>query len=704
MNESNLLKKRMMKLASNWWWTWHPEAIDVWRSIDSHLWRESRHSPSAFLKNLGEDRLKKLSQDPSIRISVHRALSELNRYLDCQNCWGSKNAGPLASRPVVYFCAEFGIHESIPLYSGGLGILAGDHLKSASDLGISMIGVSIFYREGYFRQKISPTGEQIADHERFNPEDFSLVRVMGKNGQPLTIDLPIQGEYVSIGAWTVNLGRVPLYFLDIESAVHKIGIQELGLRLYGGDESVRLSQEIILGIGGMRLLLALGISPGVIHLNEGHCAFAPLEYAQYLMVKHGISFHQAINQARSRTVFTTHTPVPAGHDCFQSDLIGHMLWQYMKSLNITHEQFMDLGRIHEGHRHESFCMAVLALKTASKSNAVSSIHGKVSRQMWQKLWPTRSPQEIPIGHITNGINVLGWLSPIMKQFFHRYFPPDWEQRIGEEAVWSHIHYIPDEELWNTILLLKTGLLEFLPKVPHRAYPKDIVLDPHALTIGFARRFTGYKRPGLLLDDPDRLWKILSDSNRPVQIIFSGKAHPKDENGKNLVKKVFQFATEPRFPGKVAFIEDYDINVGRHLVQGVDLWLNTPEEGREACGTSGMKVALNGGLNLSILDGWWPEGYDGSNGFGIYGSRNENTKMRDDHDREAIFKVLEEKVIPLYYDQNAEGVPLRWIRKVKQAMSTLGWRFSSDRMVVDYVTHCYSPAAGILTCQMNIPFI
>jgi starch phosphorylase len=411
-----------------------------------------------------------------------------------------------------------------------------------------------------------------------------------------------------------------------------------------------------------------------------------------------------MSQAGSRTVFTTHTPVPAGHDYFSSDLIGRLLGRYRESLGISHEQFMDLGRVHEGNRNEQFSMTVLALKMAGRSNAVSFIHGKVSREMWHELWPSRPTKEVPIGHITNGINVLGWLSPIMRQLFQQYFPPDWEQRIGEEEIWSYIYSIPDEELWNTLLILKTRLLEFLPRAPHPTHPQGITLDPRVLTIGFARRFTGYKRPTLLLEDSDRLWNILSNPEQPVQIIFSGKAHPKDEIGKDMIKKIYQFVTEPRVAGKAAYIQDYDINVGRHLVQGVDLWLSNPRAGREACGTSGMKVALNGGLNLSILDGWWPEGYDGLNGFAAYGSRNEDSRQQDAHDRETIFRAIEEEVIPLYYDQNEEGVPLKWVRRMKQAMSTLGWKFSSDRMVKDYVRHCYTAAAGILTSQMDVPFI
>jgi starch phosphorylase len=704
MNESERLKQRMLELARNLWWTWHPEALDVWRSIDAGLWRESRHSPVVFMKRLGKERLEEACKDPSLCIRIHRVFSDLDRYMESASTWGCLHAGPLRARPVTYFCAEFGIHESLPLYSGGLGVLAGDHLKSASDLGIPMIGVSLFYREGYFRQRLSEAGEQISDYELFDPEDLPLVRVKDRDGNPLTIDLPIQGDRVQIGAWTAALGRVPLFFLDMEKAFREMGIQELGRRLYGGDEAVRLSQEIILGIGGMKLLLSLGIKPGVIHLNEGHCAFAPLEYARRLTEEHGISFDSALKQAGSRTLFTTHTSVPAGHDRFASSLIDRMLWQYRGSLGLGHEEFMDLGRVYPGNSDDPFCMTVLALKTASKSNAVSSIHGKVSREMWRDLWPDRSPQQIPIGHITNGINVLGWLAPSMKQLFHQYFPPDWESRIGEENTWLHIYSIPDEELWNVIVFLKTRQFKFLPGAPHRAHPKASLSDPRALTIGFARRFAGYKRACLLLDDPERLWRLLSDSDRPVQIAFSGKAHPRDDIGKALVRKVYQFVTEPRVAGKAVFIEDYDINVCRHLVQGIDLWLNTPRQGYEACGTSGMKVALNGGLNLSILDGWWPEGYTGNNGFAIRGSRNENNGIRDERDREAVFEALEKEVIPLYYKQDEDGLPRDWVRRIKQAMCTLGWRFSSDRMVRDYTDHCYRPAAGISTCEMNIPFV
>lgn len=704
MEKEERLRQRMLQLARNLWWTWHPEAIEVWRGIDPELWRECRHSPISFIKLLGAKRLQELCSDVELCMKVNKIFSDLDRYLKSASTYGILNMGPLRSRPVVYFCAEFGIHESLPLYSGGLGVLAGDHLKSASDLGIPMVGISLFYREGYFRQRISETGEQLADYELFDPEDLPLVRVKDMDGRPLTIDLAIQGDTVQIGAWTAQLGRVRLLFLDMESASRKMGFQELGLRLYGGDMAVRLSQELILGIGGMRLLLRLGIAPGVIHLNEGHTAFAPLEYARYLKEKHGIPFMDALGQARSRTVFTTHTPDPAGHDNFSSDLIGQMTWQYRESLGLTHEEFMDLGRLGPGRADAPFCMTVCALKTASRSNAVSSIHGKVSRKMWRDLWPGRSQDQIYIGHITNGINVLGWLAPAMKQLFYQYFPPDWERKIGKKEVWQHIYSIPDEELWNTSFLLKTKLLNFLPRSPHRAHPKTIELDPSALTIGFARRFAAYKRMTLLLDDPERLLKMVSDPTRPVQIIFSGKSHPRDERGKNLLKKVYQFVTDPRFGGKILFIEDYDMNVCRHMVQGVDLWLNTPRQGHEACGTSGMKVALNGGLNLSILDGWWPEGYDGTNGFAVKGSRNENDQVRDDIDREDVFRVLEEEIIPLYYEQDEEGIPHAWICRMKQAMFTLGWRFSSDRMVLDYSSHCYIPLAGISTCQMNAPFV
>jgi starch phosphorylase len=704
MHTAKQLEQKMLELAHNLWWTWHPEALEVWRGIDPELWRRCRHSPISFIKNLNKKRIESLCSDLELCIKINKIFSDLERYLKTTPVCGGLHVRPLQFRPVAYFCAEFGIHESLPLYSGGLGVLAGDHLKSASDLGIPMVGVSLFYRQGYFRQRISETGEQIADQELIDPEDLPLTRVIDQQGQPLSVKLPIQGDIVEIGAWAARLGRVQLFFLDIETAFRKMGFQELGLRLYGGDEAVRLAQEMILGIGGMKLLLRLGITPGVIHLNEGHSAFAAIEYARHLKAQHGLDFSDALRQAGSRTVFTTHTPVAAGHDRFSSELIGRMTWQYQQTIGLDHNTFMDLGRIHMSDSEEPFCMTVLALKTASRNNAVSSIHGKVSRRLWRHFWSGRSIEQVSIGHITNGINVLGWLAPAMKQLFHQYFPPDWEQKIGQEEVWHYIHSIPDEELWNISFLLKTRLLGFLPRSPHRALPADAVIEPHALTIGCARRFADYKRITLLLDDPDRLHKIVTDPLRPVQIIFSGKAHPRDKEGQRLIAEVYSAATDPRFAGKLIFVEDYDMNVGRHLVQGVDLWLNIPRAGFEACGTSGMKVALNGGLNLSILDGWWPEGYDGSNGFGVSGSRNEDNAIRDQQDREAVFDVLEKEVIPLYYRQDGNGIPHEWIRRMKEAMYTLGWRFSSDRMVLDYTENCYIPLAGISTCQMNAPFV
>jgi glycogen phosphorylase len=708
MDGTALLEERLLALARNLWWTWNPEAVEVWRGLDPELWRECRHSPIVFMRRLGRERLARVSEDPGFRIRVHRVSSELNRYLKRTNTWGSSNAGPLRARPVVYFSAEVGIHESLPLYSGGLGVLAGDHLKSASDLGIPMIGMTLFYRQGYFRQRIGEDGEQFADYEEIDPQDLPLVRVTDRDGRPLTVEVPIQGTPVKVGAWTARLGLVPLYFLDMEEAFRSTGFQELGLRLYGGGEAVRLSQEIVLGIGGMRLLLALGIRPGVLHLNEGHCAFAPLEYARHLQAEHGIDFASAWRQAGSRTVFTTHTPVAAGHDRFSGELMEQLLRSYRQELGIGQEEFLAMGRIDPANRQESFCMTTLALKAASRSNAVSSIHGKVSREMWRDLTSAGPRQQIPIGHITNGINVLGWLSPVMKELFHRYFPPNWQQHIGKEDVWLHIHSIPDEELWYTVLLMKTRMVCFLPREPQRACPREARLNPRALTIGFARRFAGYKRATLLLADPERLQRLVTNPEQPVQIIFAGKAHPRDESGRAMVMDVHRAVTDPRYEGRLVFIEDYDMNVCRHLVQGVDLWLNTPSQGQEACGTSGMKVALNGGLNLSILDGWWPEGYDGENGFAIRGSRNKDPEIRDALDREAVFRTLEEEVAPLYYRQEktgeSNGVPHGWVRMLKQAMCTLGWRFSADRMVKDYTLRCYQPVAGISTAEMNVPFV
>lgn len=704
MNEPKTMKQLLLKLAQNLWWTWHPEIIEIWREIDPQLWRECRHSPILFINSLSDHQLQQLSKDASLKIKIHRAFSELTRYMESTSTWASNQAAPLKARPVVYLSAEIGIHESFPLYSGGLGVLAGDHLKSASDLGVPMVGVSLFYRDGYFRQKISETGDQTVDYENTNPENLPLQKVLDMEGNPLIIELPIQGGNVRFGAWKAQLGRIQLFFLDTEEAFRKIGLQDLGSRLYGGEKSVRLSQEMLLGIGGMRLVLSLGINPGVIHINEGHSAFAPLEYTRHLMRTHDISFEKAIKQAGSQSVFTTHTPVPAGHDSFPSDLMEKMAGKYRDSLGLSPNQFMDMGRVHPGDNGEPFNMTAFALRTASKSNAVSFKHGKLTRRMWNVLWPDYPHTHVPIGHITNGISVLGWLSPAMKNLFHRYCPAQWEKRIGEREIWDNISSIPDEELWDTILLLKNKLIRFLPRHPYRAHPREYNFDPQTLTLGFARRFTEYKRAALLMDDPERLLSLLNHPQHPLQMVFSGKAHPHDEVGKGLIKKVCQFAQDPRVQGRIVFIEDYDMNVARHMVEGVDLWLNNPREGLEACGTSGMKVALNGGLNLSILDGWWPEGYDGTNGFAVTGSMNENPDIQNKQDRESLFRVLEEEVIPLYYKRNAEDIPHQWLHRIKQAMSTLGWRFSADRMVMDYVRKAYLPAAGIITSHMDAPFV
>jgi starch phosphorylase len=512
--------------------------------------------------------------------------------------------------------------------------------------------------------------------------------------------------------WKLAVGRNVLLLLDSDVGSNRPEDRALTARLYGGDDRLRIRQELLLGAGGIRALTAQGISPGVLHLNEGHSAFAGLELIRQRMAAEGLPFDEARKRVASMSVFTTHTPVPAGHDRFSPQLIEENLRPFRESLGLPHDHFMGLGRVDPGNRGEPFCMTVLALKLSRRVNAVSALHGRVSRAMWTGLWPGRGEEEVPIGHITNGVHVPSWLAAPMYALYDRHLGPGWKRRSGEPEVWANIEKVEDGELWEAHQVLKNRLVDFVRRRgarqrERRGEPAEAVeqarqaLSQEALTIGFARRFATYKRADLLLGDRERLVRLLSDPQRPVQLVFAGKAHPRDEPGKKVLREVFRLTHDPRLAGRVAFVEDYDINVGRHLVQGVDVWLNTPRRPLEASGTSGQKVVLNGGLNLSVLDGWWAEGYDGSNGFAIgQGEAHANPEIQDGRDAEALYRALEDEVIPLFYQRDADGLPRGWIRRMKRAIRTLGWRFNADRMVMDYVRQCYLPAAGGLSCSMQ----
>jgi starch phosphorylase len=702
-------RQRLLTLAHNVWWSWDHEATSIFRDIDPVLWRECDNNPIVLLQRISPERLEERVSQLALHSRINYAYRRLHEYLHSRQTWGMRHAGVLWARPVAYFSAEFGIHESIPIYSGGLGILAGDHIKSASDLGIPLIGVGLYYDHGYFRQRLNADGWQeedylTVDHRQLPIEPAAL------DGAPVDIGIEMRSGTILARVWKMTVGRNMLLLLDSNVDGNSPEDRELTARLYGGDLRVRIRQELLLGIGGVRALTALGISAGVAHLNEGHSAFAALEMVRQRMETEGIGAVDAIRRVAPQIVFTTHTPVPAGHDRFPAALVEEHLGPLRDALGLDYNTFIGLGRVEPQDPHEEFCMTVLALKLSRRANAVSSIHGQVSRAMWKGLFPTRTEEQVPIGHITNGVHTHTWLAPAMRMVYDRHLGPDWPLRAGKPGFWDAIEAVDDGELWETHQILKVQLIENARRraaqfAERRGEPAQVIaslrhaLSFDALTIGFARRFATYKRATLLLKEVDVLAALVNNPRTPVQFIFAGKAHPKDEPGKQLLQRIAGLARDPLFSGKILFVEDYDIDVGRRLVHGVDVWANTPRRPLEACGTSGQKVILNGGLNLSILDGWWAEAYDGQNGFAIGGGEtHSDSRINDARDGDAFLRVLREQVIPLYYERDRDGLPRRWIGRIKRAIRTLGWRFSADRMVMDYVQQTYIPAAGGTSSQ------
>jgi starch phosphorylase len=604
------------------------------------------------------------------------------------------------------------LHESVPIYSGGLGVLAGDHIKSASDLGLPLVGVGLFYGQGYFRQWLNPEGWQQEEYLETDVAQLPMEPAIGVNGEPVVVQIDTRGSSIFAKVWRLKVGRCDLLLLDSNVAGNAPEDRELTSRLYGGDGRVRVRQELLLGVGGYRALRAMGITPGVLHLNEGHSGFAVLEAVHARMTEEGIEFREAVSRVSREVIFTTHTPVPAGHDRFPGAMIEEHLGPLREQMGLTSEALMSLGRERPSNDEEEFCMTVLGLRLSRRANAVSALHGEVSRAMWTPLFPGRGEDEVPIGHVTNGVHVPTWLAEPMFRLYERHLGPAWHERSGESRIWEGIEDIEDGELWETHLSLKTRLLEFvrrrsIEQARRRNEPPDSllrlerVLSPDALTIGFARRFATYKRANLILRDIERLRAIMGDPKRPVQFVFAGKAHPRDEPGKKVLQQIARLMNDSEFSDRFVFVEDYDINVGRHFVQGVDIWLNNPRRPLEASGTSGQKVVLNGGLNLSVLDGWWAEAYDGLNGFAIgTGRTNSNMDVHDTRDGDDLYRVLREEVIPLFYQRDRDGLPLGWIKRMKRTIRTLGWRFNANRMVMDYTLKCYVPAAGGLSSEMR----
>ena len=702
---------KLHALAGNYWWSWQPEVTQIFRAIAPVRWSELAHNPTLLLREFSSEELEQRLREAVLHSRINWAYRRWVEYMTSGNTWGSTHAGILGQRPAAYFSAEFGLHESLPIYSGGLGVLAGDHLKSASDLGIPLIGIGLFYDEGYFSQQIDKAGWQQESYVDVVTDDLPIHPALDPSGTPVVITVETRSGNIHARVWHVQVGRIPLFLLDTDIPENTDEDRNLTARLYGGDSRTRIRQEVMLGIGGARALAALGIRPAVIHMNEGHSAFAPLEFIRTRMKEDGLPFDEALRETASSGVFTTHTPVAAGHDRFDGALVEEHVGPLADELGLDSDSLLGMGRVDPQNHSETFCMTVLAFKLSRKANAVSSLHGVVSRRMWAGLWPWRSEEEIPIGHITNGVHVPTWLAHQMRVLYDRVLPEEWYLHTGEPEVWAGFEAVTPGELWETHASLKNRLIIYSRKhlaaqAERRGASSEVVqqmaeaLDPEALTIGFARRFAPYKRADLITRELDLFKKIIEDSDRPVQLIFAGKAHPADDNGKSILQRIFKMTQEEPYRGKIVILENYDINLGRHLVQGVDVWLNNPRRPLEASGTSGQKVVLNGGLNCSVLDGWWAEAYDGANGFAIgHGRTHSNIERQDARDAEDLYDVLTGEVIPLFYERNQDGLPTGWIDRMKRGVRTLGWRFNADRMVMDYVAHTYIPAAGGLSCDL-----
>jgi len=694
----------LQTLAYNMWWCWNAEAIALFRRINPDLFETVDHSPIRLLGSVSQARFDELASDDGFLAQMDRVAAALDHYLKAPTTWFSSTFPDATDARIAYFSAEFGIHESIPVYSGGLGVLAGDHLKSASDLGVPLVGVSLMYREGYFRQYLNADGWQ---QERYPENDFfnlPLQPELDAAGKPVLVTVPLPGREVRLRVWRIQVGRVPLYLLDANIPENRPEDRAITARLYGGDQHTRIQQEIVLGIGGIRALKVLGKMPTVCHMNEGHAAFTSLERIRLLMEEHKLDFHTALEAVKAGTCFTTHTPVPAGNDAFPMHMIEQYLGEYMGRMGVDRGTLAALGRQRPHDENEPFGMTVLALRLANVSNGVSKLHGSVSRKMWKELWPQLPGPEVPITSVTNGVHTQSWLSPEIAQLYDRYLGVQWEERPTDFAVWKRVETIPDAELWRTHERRRERLVAFArsrlkAQLKRRGSPPsevaaaDEVLDPDALTIGFARRFATYKRGDLIFRHSDRIAALLNDKERPVQFIFAGKAHPMDEGGKQLIQRVVQQTRRPELRRHVVFLEDYDMNIARYLIQGVDVWLNNPRRPLEASGTSGMKVVPNGGLNLSILDGWWCEGYDGDNGWAIgageeYG---ENTAYQDEVESRALLDIIEKDIVPMFYRRGADGLPREWIRRMKHSIMSLVPVFNTNRMVEEYTTRCYMPS-------------
>ncbi|MCC6191586.1 MAG: alpha-glucan family phosphorylase [Anaerolineales bacterium] len=690
--------ERLSVLASNLWWTWHPETWELFKLIDSTLWTDTYHNPVRFLRQVRRKALNAAVHNRRVLELYDRTVTAFDAYMNPAQTWYASAHPDRLDHLIAYFSTEFGLHESFPTYAGGLGILSGDHAKEASDLGLPFVGIGFLYNQGYFSQRITEDGWQEAGYRRYSFEDVPVIPFQKEDGQPLLVSVELAGRVLHARVWRIQVGRVPLILLDSDVEQNAPSDRDLTARVYGGDLDTRISQEVVLGIGGVRALRALNIEPKVWHMNEGHSAFMALERLREKIVA-GATFAEAEARVQAATVFTTHTPVPAGNEEFPDWLIDRYFSQYWGQLGLDRERFIDLAR-HSQPWGQTFSMSMLAIRMAHLRNGVSELHGRVSRRMWHFMFPDQPVERVPIGSITNGVHTGTWLARRMKNLYDRYLGHNWMEALDDPATWQAIYAVPDEELWAVRRHLKRKLVAFAreraraewqtaKRHPIQILAGGTLLDPYMLTIGFARRFATYKRGSLVLRDPDRLMRLVNAVERPVQIIFAGKAHPMDEPGKLIIQEVYRTLKRAEFGGRIVFLEDYDINLARFLVQGVDVWLNTPRRPLEASGTSGMKAALNGVLNWSVLDGWWQEAYHGENGWAI-GDETEyaDPDEQDQRDAESLYDTLENQIVPLYYANGGPDGPGGWLRRVKTSIATLAPTFSTRRMVKQYVETMY----------------
>lgn len=704
------LPKRIGKLseiANNLWWSWNTEFLRLFKMIDRDLWETCEKNPVKFLKQVSQDRLEAVATNQEFLKEYDRLAKEFDDYVTSKNTWFSNKYPENKKDLIAYFSAEYGLDQTIPIYSGGLGILSGDHLKSASDLGIPLVAVGLLYKNGYFHQKINGYGDQETEYNNIDLSNLPINPVKDENGDELKIYVKFEKRKIYLKVWQINVGRIKLYLLDSDIDENKPEDREVTLKLYGGDQEMRIKQEIVLGMGGTNLLTrALGLNPTVYHMNEGHSAFLILELIKNIIKEKKVSFEVAKDIASSKTVFTTHTPVPAGNDIFPIALVEKYFKEFWPRLGLDREEFLKLGMKPCTDLEPGFNMGILALKVAGKKNGVSKLHGAVSRELFGDVWPEIAANESPITYVTNGIHTCSWLAPSLKELYNKYLIPYWQDNIYKDEVWENINNIPNQELWEIHQKRKQKLLEIVKesitnRLRRSGYSYEEInditskLNPNALTIGFARRFATYKRATLIFRDLERITQILNNAERPVQLIFAGKAHPADKEGQDLIKRIHEISMMPQFKGKIFLLENYNIAMSRYLVSGVDVWLNNPRRPMEASGTSGQKASVNGVINFSVLDGWWAEGYNQENGWTI-GTNAEFTSYeeQDDADSQSMYRTLEEKIIPTYYDKDENGISEKWMRIMKNSITSTGGKYSTSRMLVDYTNNLYMPLCNL----------